>query len=99
MVIQISLYVCKTLNYLQIKKNNVMNFTSKTEFEIYCLQKDEESTQQIVNRENKNKMVTKCAQNLDEKKYLESLSWKFQRISISGKNKAFQMVKLFQPIN
>jgi len=75
------------------------NFTSKIEFDIYCLQKDEESTQQIVNRENKNKMVTKCVQNSEQKKYLESLSWKFVRISVSGKNKAYQMVKLFEPIN
>lgn len=75
------------------------NFKSKMEFKLHCLEMDEIITQQIVNADNKNKLVCKCAQNLDERKYLENLSWEFDGISTFGGNKSYQMVKLFTPKN
>ena len=69
------------------------------EFKLYCLKMDEKLTQQKVNTDNKNKLVCKCAQNLDERRYLEDLSWKFDGISTFGGHKAYQMVKLFTPKN
>jgi hypothetical protein len=75
------------------------NFNSKMEFKLYCLKMDEQFTQQLVDADNKNKLVCKCAQNVEERRYLEDLSWKFDGISTFGGNKAYQMVKLFTPNN